>query len=1026
MTLDWAQLAKLPLSTVLDFDPETAVNGVYYQVKDTMNRRRSLHLWTDGNVTSMVPEKACYWFAARGLSSRPNTKSDDYRAWNRRFGRKQIPALMSEFAKGADGRPVTVICAWFAPKYVSDICSIVDAALLDSVDFVFAVPDSERYQDISASYDSTLVSIGIAEILQGVSDTLTDYDSDAIPSSVPRADGTKVVIDPPQLRWLTEDLEVLYEGIESHNEEEDESADEFLRGAVITWAGLSQHLDADRDMVTQLQQVIQKELEKRSRTRINLYHVPGAGGTTIARRIAWNLHRSYPTVQLRRIEPQHTIHKIDFLFQETKSPIMILVEGADVIAAELDRFYDELQNANISFVILVVRRTFGRPTPGERVRTLNQSLSNFESYSFLQTYKTAATAAGAEARLESIHRAEGSVRTPFNYAFTSFREDYLGIHSYVASRLGSCTLVQRQLLTYLALAYYYGHKPVLSQVFAAFLGVPERRKVRLESHLTDIQRDLLLEEGDCMWRPIHQEIAKQILVASLTGEGEDSRNWKHHLPQWGSDFIRTCSIGSAAQSDALVDLVRRVVILRDENEILGTESSVHSNYGALIEDIQTDEGKLSVLHALVEEFPDEAHFAGHLGRFYSITMNAPKEALKYIERAIQLEPDDSVLHHMKGMCYRKLAQDTSYKYQGESDLTKAEKRERLQTIRTAVEKGSDAFAQARELNPNTEHPYISEIQMILKVLDNLYVASGVSSRVAFLSDKSALSTWCQELLDDAETLLEQVARAREGESQSSYVMKVRADLDQIYDNYSRAIEGWTNLLSRQGVFGPPLRRQIVRAYLARKNREWSKLPQQEVSRIVDLMEDNLREEPGSERNIRLWFRAIRHHHSADINLAIDRISHWRTTGDSVDAYYYLYVLHALKAIEGSLLEAVKTQGLVEQCARRARNLRFRTRSYEWLGYGRGLQRLVNSTELGEWDPEIEFYTNSEKLVVLEGIIKRINAPESGILEISGSGLEAFFVPARADAAKGRDENAQVTFFLGFSYDGLRAWSVDLV
>ena len=83
-----------------------------------------------------------------------------------------------------------------------------------------------------------------------------------------------------------------------------------------------------------------------------------------------------------------------------------------MIAAELDRFYDELPNANISFVILVVRRTFGRPTPGERVRTLNQSLSNFESYSFLQTYKTAATAAGAEARLESIHRAEGSVRTP--------------------------------------------------------------------------------------------------------------------------------------------------------------------------------------------------------------------------------------------------------------------------------------------------------------------------------------------------------------------------------------------------------------------------------------------------------------------------------------------------------------------------------------------------------------------------------------------------------------------------------------
>lgn len=40
------------------------------------------------------------------------------------------------------------------------------------------------------------------------------------------------------------------------------------------------------------------------------------------------------------------------------------------------------------------------------------------------------------------------------------------------------------------------------------------------------------------------------------------------------------------------------------------------------------------------------------------------------------------------------------------------------------------------------------------------------------------------------------------------------------------------------------------------------------------------------------------------------------------------------------------------------------------------------------------------------------------------GLPAFFVPAKADVSKGGDENARVTFYLGFSYDGLRAWSVE--
>ena len=40
---------------------------------------------------------------------------------------------------------------------------------------------------------------------------------------------------------------------------------------------------------------------------------------------------------------------------------------------------------------------------------------------------------------------------------------------------------------------------------------------------------------------------------------------------------------------------------------------------------------------------------------------------------------------------------------------------------------------------------------------------------------------------------------------------------------------------------------------------------------------------------------------------------------------------------------------------------------------------------------------------------------------------AFFVPAKGGYSRGHSENRPVTFYLGFSYDGLRAWAVkDLV
>jgi hypothetical protein len=192
------------------------------------------------------------------------------------------------------------------------------------------------------------------------------------------------------------------------------------------------------------------------------------------------------------------------------------------------------------------------------------------------------------------------------------------------------------------------------------------------------------------------------------------------------------------------------------------------------------------------------------------------------------------------------------------------------------------------------------------------------------------------------------------------------------------------------------------------------------------MEENLREEPDSQHNLRLWFRAYRYSARRNINLAISRLAQWRALGDSQDSYYYLYILHVIKAIQGASIEKVRAEDLIKQSSQEARNLRNRKRCFEWLGGGRGLERLTHYSELGEWGEAEDFYTRTSSLTRVEGRIARINAPEAGTIELRSCGLQAFFVPAKAEARKGRDENRLVTFYLGFSYDGLRAWSVRLV
>ena len=257
-------------------------------------------------------------------------------------------------------------------------------------------------------------------------------------------------------------------------------------------------------------------------------------------------------------------------------------------------------------------------------------------------------------------------------------------------------------------------------------------------------------------------------------------------------------------------------------------------------------------------------------------------------------------------------------------------------------------------------------------------------------------------------------------------MELQAGLERLVGNPSVAIQRLTNVLDRRESYKPPLRRAIIRTYVARRQGDWNQLRDRELARVLELAEENITEEPASDYNLRLWLRAVRTENALSVDRVAEQLAYKRLQSPSLDTTYYLYIMKFLQLEAGDLGAKSQVLSLMEECARDARGLSRTTSSFEWLGNAAGLGGLIHVSTLGEWDPERGFWTNVEQLKRVGGRIARIRNQGAGEIELP-SGLRVFFAPARGAVPggyiAGQDVGREVTFYLGFSYDGLRAWSV---
>lgn len=1046
-------LVGLPWRLVLDFNPKSdeeetgllfnfnRIKGQGYKKAFTLNDKIEF----DQNFPH-------YWFLANGQGDVLPTS--DYRSWRSKIKTFLSDTLYTQFNKGSRVKSRVVVMLDIPPLYAEYI--IEEFNRIDEVNLEFKLcSESENYENVFEKVgNAQLIRISAADIANGANSTYSQ--------SIETSDGSILV---PILRddkrifsQVTRDhfdylnslgIELVFKGIERTIPSDDLFA--FYKGSTITWRDLAEQKDLSRSNVTNFQKRLDAKLKDNRLSEIHLIHEAGSGGTTIARRIAFDFSLNYPTVILRKYQSKKTIDGFRILIDHyTKGslPILIIIESFEVNDSNL--LYRDLSNAKKNAILLIIHRGIVQKAPDKKF-ILKAQLEGMEINAFEHTYSQLVPAAKEKIRkIPSEYKNEPKYVSPVLYALTAFGKDYHGLDNYILKCLHGITLEQKKLAGFLCLIYYYTQKPVPGELFSALFKV-DRSKCGLGEILGQDNPllELLHQEADKdeyynLWRPRYALLGEEAMTIILSGGIEQKRNWRAHLTGWLIELIKSIKISMPYLDTETLDLFNALFIERANSY----DQTSEKEFTKVIQDLPTPIDGIALFEALTESYPNEAHFHGHFARFlYSAKVGIKNydRAIQQAEISLEIYKNNSSLIHTLGMCFREKVENLIYSYE-QQGLLSDEVEDRVKDL---TESACDIFDECIECDPLNIYGYESQIRTILKTLDFGFKTHQSASKESFITSPS--NSWYAEKLDKVSRLLEEALYVIEQEKKIENIERIQRSAGYIYDCEAIFFKTLGKHLAAKSRFEdlvkntpkgyeymrPHFRRMFIVCLLASKSKSqrdlfnaWGEVSEPELNQCVTYLDANIFEDPTNTQNIRFWLQAVRNLKNVPtLESCISKISTWtqingQNSNSLLEGYYYLYVLNSVKAISKGNSFDPTTVEIVKEIQQKMKpfikNEKF---CFEWYGKGADLQHMVNHKLLGEFSQDF-FERNANLLADVTGRIKEINSSQQGLVVLD-CGLPAFFVPNVGGYTE-RNTNDRIKCFVGFRYDQIQAWSVVLL
>lgn len=693
----------------------------------------------------------------------------------------------------------------------------------------------------------------------------------------------------------------------------------FLQGDPITWTVIQDDRYCGRRRVTSeiITYVEEEHWNKDVSGVVTIRHHPYSGGTTVGRRVLWEMRKKVPCLSVREKITNTEVFKqmIRFIKRRTRLPILLLF---DEPLKDIPRF----SNKERVTILHVVRRYSSMENEKHtRGRFYLKEIDDLQdSKAILSVFERFAEPDSCNELKRAID--SGKKAYMYEYGLAAFKKNFRGIRRYVKGHLQNDgkydSVPWKTVVEFLALAKHYGSKnQVPSQAFAKTLKQP-RKKVTLQD-LDYIGSQLIMKHSEgrvVSWSIRHAAVAREILKQRLSknssfppveilklGLAEIDRV---HLKVLAIKFIETLS-DWVSESKQLTNRILDVFISRP-NDI---------KYSALLEDVYEANYKEEILDTLIERFPKHVDFYLHLGRLYYRTLrfsDAEKVLLEAI-RIHKLEPavhrysiGDVILmriHHTLGTCYYANIQHLM----NESDIND----ETMDQIRRLASQSIERFEMARNCfndECNQTYGYLSEVQVRLQMIFIIVKKRNLIQEIA-------------EHFGICDRLLAQCAeRASQNQLRKGEFDKLVDQLLQIYQDLSPTLEEFSN--NSDSPSSKICHLACLRHKFAESEQRFSVFSRNLREHDIIIMIKHLKEvinnpsayEERVSTEMMEWIKLIRRlNHPPPLEDVLTMVKEWdNREGEHSLSAFYLYVIRVAMAIcyEGKSMNEIPIANLSEK------------------------------------------------------------------------------------------------------------------